>query len=205
MSDGGYDEGYTVCPCFWGKKPAEFVVEGLRLLGTGDGRRALDFGCGEGKNAVAMAQAGFQVTAIDKSDAAIENATRVFTDCGVGWLVGDLLCITGPRSSFDLVIATGSLHCLKSAGEITQAIASMQSMTRKSGLNVMYSFNDGPQNFAGHRAEFRPLLLSHDWYMQRYRDWEILQSSNITQRDEHPHNGFQHFHSITRILARRLT
>lgn len=204
MADCGYDEGYIVCPCFWGDKPAGMVLEALALLGKGEDRRALDLGCGEGKNAAAIARAGFQVLAIDKSHAAISNAMKAFSKDCVNWLVSDLRGISGPRDNFDLIIATGSLHCLSSEEEISQAVAAMQRMTKISGINVLYSFNDGPQDMGGHDKAFHPTLLSHEKYLKFYDTWEIIHSTNITQRDEHPHNGVEHFHSITRILARRL-
>ena len=70
--NGGYDEGYKACPCFWGDKPASLVAE---LMATHDVADwiVLDLGCGEGKNAAALARAGARVTAIDCSEVAVEN------------------------------------------------------------------------------------------------------------------------------------
>jgi tellurite methyltransferase len=206
MFDGGYDEGYTVCECFWGEQPSEMVKEAVEILNRVNGReyRALDLGCGEGKNSAAMTRAGFQVVAIDKSEAAIGNAKNAFPTEKVDWRMGDLLAISEPWDSFDLVIATGSLHCLKHLKDISQAITSMQKLTKIGGINVVSSFNDGPHDMGGHLSSFCPTLLPHDCYMQFYEGWEVIRSSNVTQIDEHPHNGVEHFHSITRILARRI-
>lgn len=203
MATGGYDEGYRVCPCFWGEKPAELVLAAIEMFGTGQGRRAIDLGCGEGKNAAAMSRAGFQVVAIDKSDLAIANARSSFADADVNWLACDITQISGPPSAYDLVIATGSLHCLKSEAAIVEAISLMQKLTRKSGFNVLSSFNDGLQDMNGHDVDFEPTLLSHQKYAELYSGWEIIRSSNVLQKDAHPHNGVEHSHSITRILAKR--
>ena len=45
--------------------------------------RALDIGCGEGSNAVWLAEHGWQVTATDFADAAIEKGKRLATKRGV--------------------------------------------------------------------------------------------------------------------------
>lgn len=74
--DGGYDEGYKRCACFWGNKPGKLVEQYLLKLPEGTGMTALDLGCGEGKNAIALANAGFHVTAVDCSNAALETQSQ---------------------------------------------------------------------------------------------------------------------------------
>jgi SAM-dependent methyltransferase len=205
MADGGYDEGYLNSPCFWGHDPAAMVEEACALIRPASERLAIDLGCGEGKNAAAMAAAGFKVLAIDKSEAAVRNAiTNHDADC-ITWLVSDLLAVCGPWERFQLAIATGSFHCLDTMAQVAQAIATLQRLTCGGGINVLYAFNDGPHDFGGHSASFRPLLLPHDWYLSQYASgWEVLRQSNLSQDDMHPHNNVPHHHSITRILARKL-
>lgn len=202
MRDGGYGEGYEKCECFWGRAPAGYVSEALSLLGTGKGRFALDLGCGEGKNSAAMAAAGFHVTAIDKSHAAIANAKAAFGDSAINWMVGDLLALQSHERTYDLVIATGSLHCLASVDEVNAAIGKMQAFTKPGGLNVLYAFDDGPHDLRGHSAGFAPILVSYAHYVRAYRNWEIIRSSSVVQPDVHPHNQIEHYHSITRLLAK---
>ncbi len=50
--------------------PAEWLVEHAALLGGGG--RALDVACGDGRNALYLAQLGYMVDAIDVSDVAID-------------------------------------------------------------------------------------------------------------------------------------
>jgi predicted nicotinamide N-methyase len=56
--DGGYDDGYSACPCFWGSSPGSLVRALLDNNPLLAGRAVLDLGCGEGKNANAFALAG---------------------------------------------------------------------------------------------------------------------------------------------------
>ena len=46
---GGYDEGYSRCPCFWGKSPGSLVRRVISDMSSAQGRQVLDLGCGEGK------------------------------------------------------------------------------------------------------------------------------------------------------------
>lgn len=205
MEDGGYDEGYRQCPCFWGTNPAEMVLEASTLVQAhGRQARAIDLGCGEGKNAAALNDAGFQVLAVDRSSIAISHAMYAFADRSVQWLVADLQAVRGPADWFDVVVATGSLHCLASEEEIGVAVRMMQSMTRLGGLNVLYAFDEGAHDMSGHGPSFTPTLLPHSTYVGYYQGWEVVRAGSVVQADQHPHNLVPHQHSITRLLARRV-
>ena len=66
---------------------------------------ALDVGCGEGADAIWLAQSGWTVTAIDISDVAISRARQAAARAGavVEWACGDALQTSFPARSFDLV------------------------------------------------------------------------------------------------------
>jgi 2-polyprenyl-3-methyl-5-hydroxy-6-metoxy-1,4-benzoquinol methylase len=203
MSDGGYDEGYSRCPNFWGEDPAAMVkrvVEEAKTRGYSNG---IDLGCGDGKNSAAMARVGLSVLAVDRSEIAIANAMARFPDLKVTWLVCNLLSIEGPTEGFDVVLATGSLHCLTSEEEIVRALHLIKRLTRPGGLNAISAFDDGPQDMSGHVATFKPTFARHARYVQAYDGWEIVESSSQVQTDVHPHNNKEHSHSITRVLARK--
>src|SRR5919201_1134052 len=67
--------------------------------------RALDVGCGEGADAIWLAQRGWTVTAIDISEVAICRAREASHPAGasVKWICGDALQTPFPARSFDLV------------------------------------------------------------------------------------------------------
>ena len=203
MKKGGYEEGYLRCGCFWGRRPAGLVTEAVRFFQKAQDKFALDLGCGEGKNAAAMARSGFYVIGLEISGEALENARRNFSGLRVVWMKGDMTTITFPVRVFDLAVATGSLHCLRSQEEIVSTVTMIQAATRAGGINVVSAFNDGPHNFSGHQDGFDPTLISHETYLGLYDGWEIVEESNRTQADIHPDTQVKHFHSITRIMARR--
>lgn len=78
----------------WDRRPIlpawQQIVEGPGTLRPG---RALDVGCGTGRDAVYLARRGWQVTAVDIVDAAITKARQRAKDEGVEvqWIVGSEL------------------------------------------------------------------------------------------------------------------
>ena len=112
-SNGGYDEGYAACPCFWGPELGSLVKLVLAKLPDMINFRVLDAGCGEGKNAIAFASRGARVSALDCSELALRNAQRAWPDKAVEWIHGDVRSYNLPLEAFDVVIAYGLLHCLR--------------------------------------------------------------------------------------------
>ncbi|WBQ03892.1 class I SAM-dependent methyltransferase [Kribbella sp. CA-293567] len=201
-ADGGYDEGYAACPCFWGKDPATLVERAATLTDLSSAK-VLDIGCGEGKNSYYLASRGADVRAFDVSGLAIEHTKKLWPPLeNLRFEVGDLRQVE-LDGEFDLVLATGSFHCLRDRAEVGDALARMQALTRPGGLNVFSAFNDRSQDLSGHGAHFQPCLLPHEYYVDAYRDWELLHASDTDLADFHPHTEVPHHHSITRLLARR--
>jgi SAM-dependent methyltransferase len=98
-----WDERYGVDQLIWSAEPNRFVEAETTDLPPG---RALDVACGEGRNAVWLAQKGWAVTGVDFSCVALEKARRVAAHRGVEveWVEADLLDWTPLPDSFDLVL-----------------------------------------------------------------------------------------------------
>jgi SAM-dependent methyltransferase len=102
MDAAEWDDRYRTTELIWTAEPNRFLVEQVTDLGPG---RALDLGCGEGRNAVWLAQRGFDVTAIDFSAVAIEKASQLAQErrVHVDWIVADVTA-TLPEGPFDLAV-----------------------------------------------------------------------------------------------------
>ena len=76
--------------------------------------RAIDLGCGEGDNAIFLAQHGFDVTAVDFAPAAIARARAKAAAAGVtvDFVVDDLTSLTQVNGEFDVLVDYGSLDDL---------------------------------------------------------------------------------------------
>ncbi len=75
-----WDERYATENYICGKEPVPFLAEKLEILPRG---RALCLAAGEGRNAVFLAQRGWQVTAVDISARAVEKCTTLARERGV--------------------------------------------------------------------------------------------------------------------------
>lgn len=97
-----WDERYRERPLLWSAEPNQFVADELAGLEPGT---AVDLACGEGRNAVWLAELGWQVTGIDFSAVALERARSMAADrdVEVEWVQADLL-EWEPGRTFDLVL-----------------------------------------------------------------------------------------------------
>jgi SAM-dependent methyltransferase len=90
-------------------------VDDLRLSA---GTKVLEVGCGAGGTAVALAERGFDVDAVDAAPAMIDVARRPADQSAVGALIrtrlADVQALDFPDEAFDLVIAFGVVPWLTS-------------------------------------------------------------------------------------------
>lgn len=99
-----WDHRYSGGALVWGREPNAFVAEHLTGLSP---RRALDLGCGQGRNAIWLAGQGHDVTALDLSPVAIEQARELAAEAGVevAFAAIDLAREWRPEpESFDLIV-----------------------------------------------------------------------------------------------------
>jgi SAM-dependent methyltransferase len=103
--------------------------------------RALDVGCGTGKNVVTLAEAGWQAQGIDFAAIAIWKARRRARRAGVAadFRLGDaahLERLTGP---FDLILDMGCLHNLTPRIQ-TNTIREIHRLLAPGGTFLLYTF-----------------------------------------------------------------
>lgn len=94
--------------------PTPEVALGIRSLGSGRGRTALDLGCGEGRHTIALARQGYDVTAVDLEPLALRKAKAQVRKAGLHarFAVGDALNLTYGDGAFDVVLDYGCFHHL---------------------------------------------------------------------------------------------
>ncbi|WP_256106277.1 class I SAM-dependent methyltransferase [Streptomyces sp. ODS05-4] len=113
--DGFYAERDRPVP-FFADKPDENLVAALDGGLVRPPGRALDLGCGPGRNAVHLARRGFTVDAVDLSAAAVEWAAQRAREAGVDvrFHTGDAFAPAGSGldGPYDLVHDSGFLHHL---------------------------------------------------------------------------------------------
>lgn len=90
MDAVAWDERYAEAERLWSAGPNRFLPDLVHGLPTG---RALDLACGEGRNAIWLAQNGWSIVGVDFSVTAVErawDAARMF-ECDCEFYVANLL------------------------------------------------------------------------------------------------------------------
>jgi SAM-dependent methyltransferase len=108
-----YELGYRYFQMPYDNGPDQQLVE-LVENGRIPPCRAIDLGCGTGRNALFLAQHGFEVTGVDFASSAIAKANQKAetSDLKVEFLVDDLMNLQNINGSFDFLVDAGVLDAL---------------------------------------------------------------------------------------------
>jgi 2-polyprenyl-3-methyl-5-hydroxy-6-metoxy-1,4-benzoquinol methylase len=136
MDARAWDERYAESGLVWSSTPNQFVEAEVAPLPPG---RALDLAAGEGRNALWLAERGWQVTAVDFSAAALATGRSLAEAAGadvagrIAWVEGDLATWTGAPESYDLVVCL-YVHI---AGPVEEMVGRMASCVAPGGTLFM--------------------------------------------------------------------
>jgi len=104
MDSAAWDERYAGTDLVWSATPNQFVAEALAGKEPG---RALDLAAGEGRNALWLASLGWEVTAADFSQVALDKGRAVEQSLApkhpITWVCADVTTWT-PEGSYDLAV-----------------------------------------------------------------------------------------------------
>ena len=102
MKREDWNRRYAEPGLLWSAAPNRFLVSEVNELAPG---RALDLACGEGRNAVWLAERGWNVVGVDYSDVALAKAAELAAERGVAvdLVNSDLLDYAPEQRAFDLV------------------------------------------------------------------------------------------------------
>ncbi len=109
MDAHAWDERYRNDDLVWGIEPNQFVRRQCESFLPGV---ALDLGCGEGRNALWLAQLGWQVLGVDYSPVAIARAEALTArqpyDVAIrlSWRVADVTTVAIKEESYDLALVS---------------------------------------------------------------------------------------------------
>lgn len=136
-----YDLMYRFSTPSWEGRGVPPEVTALAENGRERGR-ALDLGCGTGKNSIYLAQQGYTVVGVDFSTQAIELARRNARRAGaaVDFFTGDVTRLDFLAEPFDVVLDVGCFHSLDAAGR-AQYAAHMARLTRPGSTFLLWAFS----------------------------------------------------------------
>ena len=136
-----YEKLYEGESYYWGTEPADFLEKLIALKLPGPEIKVLDIGCGEGKDAVYMAQQGYSVMAFDLTASGIRKTMRLAEERGVKTLhayVDDINDFE-TAETFDIIYSTGTIQYLKEEN-IAGFFEKVRRLTNPNGLNYFNVF-----------------------------------------------------------------
>lgn len=182
-----YLEFYCKAEVYFPKKYNTNPVhsEVLEAMDTVKPCKALDLGCGQGRNALFLAQHGFDVTAVDQNELSLEILQSIVEQEDIEMPVG-LYDINSASigQTYDFIVSTVVLMFLQ-ADRIPDIIRNMQEQTSIGGYNLIVCAMDTEDypcsvNF--------PFTFKEGELANYYKDWEIIKYNenpgHLHRRDE---------------------
>lgn len=173
------------------------------VLQLPQGGKVLDMGCGDGRNAIPLARAGFAVTAMDNSEAGIRklNTLSGYEGIPIDSRIGDMTSFEY-QEDYDLIISHGCLHFVERE-QWEEIIDQFKAHTAPSGFNVITVFT----NNIPAPPDLAPLcvgLFNESELYEKYSKWETILKKSYTFQDEHA-GGIRHTHAANKLVARKMS
>ena len=180
-------------------EPNATVTEFEHLVSTP--AAILEAGCGEGQNALYLAQKGHCVDAFDLSEYAIEKLKHRsdLLHAPVNASAADLTAYSFEKR-YDVIPCFGTLHFVERE-DWKRFLLRAKENTRTGGIHIMQIFTDTVPASAD-IAPFAVGLAKEGELRELYDDWEVLQFRSYVFEDEHL-NVPKHLHASNKIVARR--
>ena len=146
-----YDERYKTVHekgvCWFGGDPTAEVGKTIGRFGIGKDVPILEIGCGEGRDALPLLQAGYRVTATDISREAILYCHRHYPAYASTFRVLD--CVRGtPPGKFGFVFAVAVLHMLTEDSDRAAFFDFVRECLMDDGVALIGSMGDGKTAFS---------------------------------------------------------
>jgi SAM-dependent methyltransferase len=194
--DGWYADRDQV----WSGEPNGSLVAEISAETPG---RALDVGCGEGADAVWLAQRGWQVTALDVSQVALDRARTAAGVAGVevDWVHAGLAEAPLPRASFDLV--TTHYPAVPRARGAEAVDALLGAVAPGGTLLVVYHADMDEEQARAHGFDLADYLAVEDIRAALDEAWDVEIDERRARNVASGSAGAHHSHDLVLRASRR--
>lgn len=201
VDDDERERVYSREEYYWGRSPSRLAKKMAEFIPSdAGGRRLVDLGAGEGRDAVFFARQGFDVDAVDVSPAGLQKAHRLAEEHGV-----EITTIEADINEFeppepvDVVFSSGAVQFIRPAVRPRQ-FGRFQDETIPGGLHAVFAFVDHPDIPPAPDTTDDQYPFGRNELQSYYRDWEPLYSEEVIFDDDS--GGTPHQHAARIHIAR---
>ena len=202
-----WEERYRAKPAIWSGRPNPQLVAEVADLAPG---RALDVGCGEGADALWLAERGWQVTAVDIATTALERAAAHAATAGpqvaarITWTHADLRKQPPAEGAYDLV----SAQFMQLPGDQRRALfARLAAAVAPGGTLLIVCHHPADMATAPHRMHTPDALYTAEEVAAELDPaaWEILTTEARPRTAVDPEGREMHIQDAVLVARRRVT
>ena len=156
-------------------KPEEFVTKIPNYVTGGE---VLDIGGGEGRNAIYLAEKGYEVEVIDISKVGLEKIQNIAKEKKLN-LKTQMADIQSEhiKKSYKIIVSSFMLHHLLRTNAL-ELINEIKSHTNKGGINVITAFTENGDFFKKDTST-NLFYLKHNELKNIYKNWNIKDYKEI--------------------------
>ena len=197
-----YEKWYEGEDYYWGLEPGDFLNELIGLCPPSQDTKVLDIGCGEGKDAVYMAEKGYKVSAFDLTENGIRKTLSLAKNRGVeiNAYVDDINTFD-TNEQFDIIYSTGTVQYLFDENK-AKFFEKLEKITKQNGIVFINVF-----------VEKSFLELPPDWDKEEkmwksgelftfFPDWKVERIDEVIFEDNS--GGVPHYHCMDTIVCRKI-
>ena len=131
---------------WFSKEPTIELINWIQHYNIPINDNICEIGCGEGRDALYLAEQGYNITGIDISKEAIKKCKELSKEreVFVDWIASDALCLKESlNKQFDWIYSIGTLHMLVEDEDRKEFLKTIYSLLRPKGKCLLVSMGDG--------------------------------------------------------------
>ncbi|WP_227352705.1 methyltransferase domain-containing protein [Haladaptatus salinisoli] len=185
---------------YWGTEPNELAESVPKFAPDREVPTAVDIGAGEGRDAVFLAERGYDVLAVDPVPNGLDKAERLAEERGVEIRTREADVNDLDFPAMDAVYSCGTLQYLRPENRVRQ-FERFKADTTDGGIHVLFAFVDHPDiptppDWGANEHFYDPGELR-----SYYDDWTVLADDEFVFDDDS--GGEPHRHAAETLVARK--
>ena len=193
-----WDERYSADEYAYGKEPNDFLREHASLLPAG---RVLCLAEGEGRNAVYLAQLGYQVVAVDSSSAGLKKAQRLADECEVTieTLQADLDSFDFGQEQWQGIV---SIFCHLPPATRRKVHSQVLTGLKSGGILLLEAYTPRQLEFKTGGPAVAEMTMTADSLSSELKGMDFLE---LNELDREVHEGIYHHGTgaVVQLIARK--